>query len=245
MSLKRLQSTTLRWLILIGSLSAEGFRTGEIAFLRSQGGRTEPDTTRKKPSLIPPTARETLFNLRDRLQRIPQKLPAPDARQMSASALADVNFMIRGWTPGSKVPPEYATSLRLSLRLLDFALKSEQEGPAFSALQAAADDLHIKAEHCRKSGVGLGGMVTVMVRTRNGDREQRNLQVLYMPKMMEVVKDAQPDQFPKFSSPTSHVLPPGRYLMWTREPQSNMLGARTIVRIGDGSKTAEWDLPVP
>jgi hypothetical protein len=42
--------------------------------------------------------------------------------------------------------------------------------------------------------------------------------------MMEVVKDAQPDQFPKFSSPTSHVLPPGRYLMWTREPQSNMLG---------------------
>jgi hypothetical protein len=244
-SLKRLQSTTLGWLIAIGSLSTADLRTGGIAFLRLQGGRGKTETTRAKPSLIPPTARETLFNLRDRLQRIPQKLPAPDSRQIAASSLADVNFMIQGWTPGSKVPPEYSTSLRLSLRLLDLALESEQEGPAFSFLQAAADDLHIKAQHCRKSGVGLGGMVTVMIRTRNGDREQRNLQVLYMPKMMEVVKDAQPDQFPKYSSPTSHVLPPGRYLMWTREPQSNMLGARIIVRIGDGSKTAEWDIPVP
>jgi len=244
-SLKRLQSIILGWLLVVGSPSAEGLRIGEIAFLRPQGGRAETETTRRKPSLIPPTARETLFALRDRLQHIRQKLPAPDARQIAASALADVNFMIRGWTPGSKVPPEYSTSLHMSLRLLDLALKSDQEGPAFSALQAAADDLHIKAEHCRKSGVGLGGMVTVVIRTRNGDREQRNLQVLYMPKLMEAVKDAQPDQFPKFSSPTSHILPPGRYLMWTREPQSNMMGARTIVRIGDGSKTAEWDLPVP
>ena len=244
-SLKRLQPIILGWLLVIRSLLAEGLQTGEIAFLRPQGGQTETETTRRKPSLIPPTARETLFALRDRLQRIPQKLPAPDARQIAASALADVNFMIQGWTPGSKVPPEYSTSLRLSLRLLDLALKSEQEGTAFSILQAAADDLHIKADHCRKSGVGLGGMVTVVIRTRDGDREQRNLQVLYMPKLMEAVKGAQPDQFPKFSSPTSHLLPPGRYLMWTREPQSNMMGARTIVRIGDGSKTAEWDLPVP
>lgn len=243
-SLKRLQFIILG-LFVIRSLSAEGLRTGEIVFLRPQGRHPETDTTRKKPSLIPPAARETLFNLRDHLQRIPQKLSAPDARQIAASALADVNFMIRGWTPGSKVPAEYSTSLRMSLQLLDLALKSEEEGHAFSALQAAADDLHIKAEHCRKSGVGLGGMVVVVVRTRSGDREQRNLQVLYMPRLMEVVKDTQPDQFPKLSSPTSHILPPGRYLMWTREPQSNMLGARTIVRIGDGSKTAEWNLPAP
>jgi hypothetical protein len=244
-SLKRLQSTILGWLLIVGSPSAEDLSNGKITFFRPQGGRAETDTPRKMPSLIPPTARETLFNLRDRLQNIPQKLPAPDARQIAASALADVNFMIRGWTAGSKIPPEYSASLRLCLRLLDRALESEQEGPAFSALQAAADDLHIKAEHCRKSGVGLGGMVTVVIRTRSGDREQRNLQVLYMPKLMEVVKGAQPDQFPKFSSPTSHVLPPGRYLMWTREPQTNMTGARTIVRIGDGSKTAEWDLLAP
>jgi hypothetical protein len=154
------------------------------------------------------------------------------------------NFMIRGWIPDSEVPAEYSTSLQMPLQLLDLALKSSEEGHAFSALQAAADDLHIKAEHFR-SGTGLGGMVTVVIRTRNGDREQRNLQVLYMPKLMEAVKNAQPEQFPKLSSPTSHDLPPGRYLMWTREPQSNMMGARTIVRIGDGNKTAARDLPVP
>jgi hypothetical protein len=211
-------------------------------FLRSQGGQTETGTTRNKPSLIPPTAREILFSLRDRLQHLRQKLPAPDARQLAASAITDVNFMVRGWTPGIQVPPEYSASLGLSLRLLDMALNSEQEGPASSS---AADDLHIKAEHCRRSGVGLGGVVTVVIHTRAGDREQRNLQVLYLPKLMEFVKDAQPDPFPRFSSPTSHTLPPGRYLMWTREPQSNMVGARTIVSIGDGSKTAEWDLPAP
>jgi len=244
-SLKRLQSTVLGWLLAVGSPLAEVLPTSGITFFTPQGSQTETGTSRKKPSLIPPTARETLFSLRDRLQSIPQKMPAPDARQIATSALADVNFMIQGWTRGSKVPPEYSASLRLCLKLLDRALESEQEGPAFFALQAAADDLHIKADHCRKSGVGLGGMVTVVVRTRKGGREQRDLQVLYLPKLMEVVKDAQPDQFPKFSSPTSHVLAPGRYVMWTREPQTNMTGARTIVRIGDGNKTAEWDLPVP
>src|SRR4026209_1639303 len=99
MSLKRLQAIILGWLLVIRRLSAEGLQPAEIVFLIRQGVRAETDTTSKKPSLIPPTARETLFNLRDRLQRIPQKLPAADARQISASALADVNFMIRGWTP--------------------------------------------------------------------------------------------------------------------------------------------------
>jgi hypothetical protein len=244
-SLKPIQSTILGWLMVIGSFSAEGLRTGEIAFLRPQGGRAETETTRTKPSVIPPTARETLFNLRDELRLIQLKLPAPDARRIAQAALSDVNFMLRGWTPGSKIPAEYSSSLQMSLHLLDLALKSKEEGHAFSALQDAAGDLHIKAEHFRKSGGGLGEMVTVLIHTRKDDREQRNLQVFYLSKMMEGVQDAQPDQFPKLSSPTSHSLPPGRYLMWTREPQSNMMGPRTIVSIGDGNKTVEWTLPVP
>jgi hypothetical protein len=241
--LKRLQSTILGWLLVV--VSPSDLPANHVKFFSLQDKPPETGTPRKKPSLIPPTARETLFNLRDRLQSIPKRIPAPDARQVAAAALEDVNFMIRGWTAGSKIPPEYSASLRQCLKLLDRALESDQEGPAFAALQVAADDLHIKAEHCRKSGVGLGGMVTVVVRTRKAGREQRDLQVLYLPKMMEALKDAQPDHFPKFSSPTSHVLAPGRYVMWTREPQSSMTGSRTIVRIGDGNKTVEWDLPVP
>lgn len=235
---------TLGWLLLCGSLLDASPHAGQIVLLRSPASHAETEAGAQESSRAP-TPRETLFNLRDRLQHIQRKLPAPDARKLAVSALSDVNFMIRGSTPGSEVPAEYSTSLQMPLRLLDLALKSSEEGHAFSALQAAADDLHIKAEHCRRSGDGLGGMVTVVIRTRNGDREQRNLQVLYMPKLMEAVKNAQPEQFPKLSSPTSHDLPPGRYLMWTREPQSNMMGARTIVRIGDGNKTAAWDLPAP
>jgi len=62
---------------------------------------------------------------------------------------------------------------------------------------------------------------------------------------LEAVKDTQPDQFPKVSSPTIHLLPPGRYVMWTREPQSKMIGARTLISIGDGDRTVEQTLPVP
>jgi len=236
-SLKRLQSPQASWCLLALILvNGHAAAAGPCPLHTGRNG---------KPTEELAGPRETLFGLRDRLQRIKQKLSAPDARKITTAALADVDFMIRGWTPGNKIPPEYSASLHLPLKLLDFAIESEQEGPAFSALQAAADDLHIKAEHCRKSGVGLGEMVTVVIRTRSGEREQRNLQVLYMPKLMEVVKEGRPNQFPQFSSPTRHILPPGRYLMWTREPQSNMVGARTMVRVGDGSKIAEWNLPAP
>jgi hypothetical protein len=230
-SLKPLQATILGSLI-IGSLSAEGLRISEIASLRLQGGRAETAITRTKPSVIPPSARETLFNLRDELRLIQLKLPAPDARRIAQVALSDVNFMIRGWTPGCKIPAEYSSSLEKSLQLLDLALKSKEEGHSFSALQSAADDLYIKAEHFRKSGGGLGEMVTVLVHTRQDDREERNLQVFYLPKMMEGVEGAQPDQFPKLSSPTSHSLPPGRYLMWARDPQSDMIGPGRVSASG-------------
>ena len=243
LSLKRLELLVGRWSFLTLLLIAQhSFGEGLFGTM-AEGNKVK--RAKEEPVQEAPAARETLFALRDRLQRIPQKLPAPDTRKLAASALADVNSMVRGWTPASTIPAEYSASLQLPLKLLDVALESNQEGSAFAALQAAADDLHIKAEHWRKSGLGLGELVKVVIHTRNGDREQRNLQVLYMPKVIEAVKGAQPNQFPRVSSPTVHLLPPGRYLMWTREPQSNMIGARTIVNLGDGEKTVERTLPVP
>lgn len=63
--------------------------------------RSLPD---KAPSQQVTVAREILFALRDRLQHIRQKLSAPDVRQLAASALTYVNFMVRGWTPGDPGP---------------------------------------------------------------------------------------------------------------------------------------------
>ncbi len=205
-----------------------------------KAAKAQPDLLQMQP-----LARQTLFDLRDHLSLLARKMRAPDARRIADSAIGDVDFMIRGWTPEGQIPAEYVASLRLSLLSLGKAVRSPEEGPAFSVLQGVADDLHIKADHSRRSGIGLEGMVTVVVRTRSGEREQRNLQVLYLPKLIAVEKDTHPDSFPKFSSPTSHSLQPGRYIMWTREPSSNMTSRRTIVKVGEGNSTVEWDLPSP
>jgi hypothetical protein len=190
---------------------------------------------------------QALQRIRGRLNQIVQRFGAahPETNAIVASALPEVDFMIRGWKPGTKIPDTYAKSLTLDLQVLEKTLMSPVDDAPYPVLRRVADDLKIKADHCRKTGVGLGGLVTLVVRTKRGGQELRDLQVLYIPKILEVVKDARPDLFPKFSSPTSCPLPPGRYVMWTREPQSNRTGERTVVRVGDGKDTIEWDLPAP
>lgn len=235
-----LAATATLWLAVTGLAQQTLVGVPESSAKAAQSQASQHNSEQKQP-----TARQTLFDLRDNLTQVAQKLLAPDARKIAESAIADVDFMVRGWNPGHKVPAEYTASLRLSLTSLETARKCAEEGPAFSALQSVADDLHIKADHCRKSGSGLGGMVNVVVRTKRGEREERNLQVLYMPKLQEVVKDPQPDSFPKFTSPSSHALPPGRYILWAREPSSNMTGRRAIVKVGEGQSTVEWVLPSP
>jgi hypothetical protein len=201
----------------------------------------------REPLLKPLPPGQALQGIQARLNQIVHKFGAahPETNTIVASALPEVDFMIRGWKPGTKIPDAYAMSLTLDLQVLEKTLGSPVEDAPYPILRRVADDLKIKADHCRKTGVGLGGLVTLVVRTKRGGQELRDLQVLYIPKILEVVKDARPDLFPKFSSPTSCPLPPGRYVMWTREPQSNRTGERTVVRVGDGKDTIEWDLPAP
>src|SRR5262245_52420242 len=108
-NLRRVRCVALGCLLATVTPQPEALRTNEMLFSRRHGEGTVNEAHSRKPAPNPPAARETLFNLRDRLQAIPHKLPAPDTRQMAASALADVNFMIRGWTASSTVPPEYST----------------------------------------------------------------------------------------------------------------------------------------
>jgi hypothetical protein len=190
---------------------------------------------------------QALQRIRGRLNQIALKFETryPETRTIVASVLPEVEYMIRGWKPGTKIPDAYAINLTLDLHMLEKTLESPVEEEPYAVLRDVAEDLKIKADHCRKTGVGLGGLVTLVVRTKRGGQELRELQVLYLPKILEVVKDAKPDLFPKFSSPTSCPLPPGRYVMWTRDPQSNRTGERTVVRVGGGNDTIEWDLPAP
>jgi hypothetical protein len=113
------------------------------------------------------------------------------------------------------------------------------------ALLALADDLEAKLEHCRKSGGRLGGSVLVRVRTVQAGTEAPRWQVFYMPKIFEIAPSATPDLFPQLSSPTEDLLVPGRYLMWVRNPSTNTVGERTVVKVGEGRKELIVDLPVP
>ena len=112
-------------------------------------------------------------------------------------------------------------------------------------MDAVAEDLEVKLEHCTKSGGRLGGSVVVRVRTLQGGTESRSWQVFYMPRVFEAASNATPDLFPQLSSPTEETLVPGRYVMWVRDPATDRLGERTVVKVGEGRKELLLDLPVP
>jgi hypothetical protein len=101
-------------------------------------------------------------------------------------------------------------------------------------LDALSEDLEVKLEHCVLSGGKLGGSVAVTVRTVSGAEEVRNRQVLYLAKVLELSSSASPDQFPQLSSPTREMLVPGRYVMWSRDPSTNQVSERTVVKVGEG-----------
>jgi hypothetical protein len=85
----------------------------------------------------------------------------------------------------------------------------------------------------------------VRVRTLRGSEEARSWQVLYMPKVLEASGGASPDVFPRLSSPTDETLVPGRYVMWGRQPGTNSISERTIVKVGEGKSELLLDLAVP
>ena len=112
-------------------------------------------------------------------------------------------------------------------------------------LEALADDLEIKLEHCKASGGKLGGSVAVSVRTVQGDQESRNWEVFYLPKVLDAAGTTAADRFPALSSPTQETLVPGRYVMWVRESGGSRTGERVVVKVGEGRKDLQVDLPVP
>ena len=76
--------------------------------------------------------------------------------------------------------------------------------------------------------------MVVRVRTLRGSEEARSWQVFYMPKVLEAAGGASPDVFPRLSSPTDETLVPGRYVMWVRQPDTDRVSERTVVKVGEG-----------
>lgn len=171
------------------------------------------------------------------------ELPAvASGRERAQTAVRSLLDLSAAWPATS--PLAYRRSLAMLVGTLDWA--AQRGRPALpQVLEALADDLEAKLEHCRASGGKLGGAVAVRVRTVQDGGAVRRWQVLYIPKILEVAPTAAPDLFPQLSSPTDDRLVPGRYLMWAREPFTGQTSERMVLKVGEGRAALDVELPVP
>jgi hypothetical protein len=214
------------------------------------------------PALLPGLAQRQAASQRD--ERIPLSAPALVSSLQALKALiAQVPAMPRNlngrgradvavtrllalsvkWPAQS--PADYRVNLARDAVALRSALQSGDFLSIAATIDAIADDLEVKLEHCTRSGGKLGGSVVVRVRTVRGREESRSWQVFYIPRVLEAAGGVSPDVFPRLSSPTDETLVPGRYVMWVRRPDTNRTSERTVVKVGEGKRELQLDLTVP
>ena len=213
-----------------------------VAFLTDRGISKQQARSAAPPQS--PQVKASLTALAAAMARVPPASASVRAAQQRANAaLSQLQALAARWPADS--PDDYRDNLSGDVMALDAALKAGNAESLAATLQAVAEDLEIKLEHCNLSGGKLGGSVVVRVRTVAGAQEAASWQVFYMPRVFEAATNASPDLFPQLSSPTVETLVPGRYVMWVRDPATNRLGERTVVKVGEGKKELLLDLPVP
>ena len=213
-----------------------------VAFLVERGVSKEvPRAAAPAPS---PQVKASLTTLATVLGRIPPaSAPVQAAQRRANAALSRLQALSAKWPAES--PDDYRDNLAGYIAALEAALNAGRAETLAATVDAVAEDLEVKLEHCTLSGGRLGGSVIVRVRTLEGGTERRSWQVFYMPRVFEAASNATPDLFPQLSSPTEETLVPGRYVMWVRDPVTARLGERTVVKVGEGKKELLLDLPVP
>lgn len=192
---------------------------------------------------------EALESISRCMTAVGQRLDAssPKAPELAGEANAEVRYLIGRWHWGEFVSPAYQENLVQDFRVLAAASAEPDAKKAISMMKEVAEDLKIKADHCRKSNRGLGEDVTVRVKTRNEAREEAGWAVYYKLGIFQFAKGHMADRFPELSSPTRHRLPAGRYLMWVGKPghPEPSQERQERVSIGDGAREMALDLMIP
>lgn len=197
-----------------------------------------------QPAAEPPPLKQSLATFEALLKRVPNaSIDMNFAEFRARLAVSKLQELALNWPAQS--PADYRLNVDREVQLLQRALAASDNAKLTALLEALADDLEVKLEHCKASGGKLGGSVTVSVRTVQGDQESRNWQVFYLPKVLDAAGATSADRFPQLSSPTLETLVPGRYVMWVRDGNSDRTGERVIVKVGEGRKDLQLDLPVP
>lgn len=191
-----------------------------------------------------PQVAEGLRRLARLLESITTDAPAiVRPRDRARVTLGKLLELSTSWPAESPLP--YRRNVSTLVTTLGEAIAAPALGTLPRVLEALADDLEAKLEHCVASGGKLGGAVRVLVRTRDPRQEVRDWQVLYLPKIQEASPSASPAVFPQLSSPTDERLVPGRYVIWARNPFNGQSGDRQVFKVGGGRTDLTIELPVP
>ena len=161
-----------------------------------------------------------------------------------ASILASTKFLRDRWTHSldhQPIPKSYVDSLQLDADTLGSLPAKRLSDPDLNLiLQDVADDLEVKAAHCKASPKGWASVITVSVNTVKQGSPVAGMEVWYVPKGWADV----PDRWircSKLSSPApAGQLPPGKYMLRVAS------GPPVPVKVGGNGKDEQSvDLLVP
>ena len=156
--------------------------------------------------------------LKSALSRI-VKFDSPELRESAQWLLSRANESTSG------VSEDYVRQIEATARAL------EGSGDQKEIIEEATADLKAKADHCRKSGIWLGGKVPVAATTRRGDTAVNNWQVFYLPRIFAHAQGVEPNLIPSWTSPARQSIEPGRYHFWAVDPTTGKRSALVVQSI--------------
>ena len=139
-------------------------------------------------------------------------------------------------------PAEYMASLDRDLAACDAAYKLKEKTQRVEIFRAIAEDVKIKAEDCRK--YGMGRKVTVRVSTLQGATAENGWEVFYKWAGSSGFETAEV-RVPQLTSPATVELPPGAYIFRAQKKVAETAKTTSPVRIVVGlEKAVECQLPL-
>ena len=126
--------------------------------------------------------------------------------------------------PIAPPPPEYLSSLDRDIEACDFASTLKDKAQRKSVLNAVAEDIRIKADDCRRNG--MGRTISVRVVTVRGTTPENGWEVYYKWDCSCAFQPAEM-RAPLLTSPATVQLPPGSGV-WSIRAQKKDSNTQTI-----------------
>ena len=121
----------------------------------------------------------------------------------------------------SGISEDYLRQLEATAKMLGSARPENRK----QIIDEANAELKAKADHCRSSGIWMGGKVRVSATTRRAGTPVNNWQVFYLPRIFAHAQGVEPHLIPSWSSPARQSIEPGRYRFWAVDPSTGQRSA--------------------